>query len=182
MEFWKVLVLSGVALLFASGIYILVLSVLSPETLKRPGVRWYVTGKHPDPTPVDQRIMGGFAVAAAIALLLSTLGVVANAGLAILPLWGFAILLRSRLATPRACMVKLFATLRMYLAPMFLLYIAWRALNGDPEKSLRRGIPITPGEYQNEVAAAFAVAGLLLALIIRRHERRKSNRSGVDQA
>jgi hypothetical protein len=182
MEFWKALVLSGVALLFASGIYILVLSVLSPETLKRPGVRWCVTGRHPDPTPVDQRIMGGFAVAAAIALLLSTLGIVANAGLAILPLWGFAILLRSRLAKARACMVKLFATLRTYLAPIFLLYIAWRALNDDPEKSLSRGIPITPGEYQNEVAAAFAVAGLLLALIVRRYERRKSNRSGSDQA
>ena len=102
MEFWKVLLLSGVALLFASGVLVLVLSVLSPETLKRPGVRWYVTGNHPDPKPVDQRIAGGFAVAAAMALLLSTLGVVAYAGLAIFPLWVFAILLRARLAKARA--------------------------------------------------------------------------------
>ena len=89
-------------MLFASGLLILVLSAFSPETLKKPGVRWYVTGKHPDPTPVDQRIMGGFAVAAALALLFNTLGLVEYAGLAIGPLWVFAMLFRSRLAKARA--------------------------------------------------------------------------------
>ena len=81
-----------------------------------------------------------------------------------------------------ACMDKLFATLRTYLGPIVLLVIAERALNGDPERSLGKSFPITPGEYQNEIAAAFAVAGLLLALIIRRYERRKSNGSGSDRA
>ncbi len=79
-------------------------------------------------------------------------------------------------------MDRLFATLRTYLGPIVLLVIAESALNGDPEQSIGKGVPITPGEYQNEIAAAFAVAGLLLALIIRRYERRKSNGSGSDRA
>jgi hypothetical protein len=102
MEFWKVLVLSISAFLLASGVLILVLSVVSPETLKRPGIRWYVTGKHPDPTPMDQRIMGGFSVAAALALSSNALGLVAYAGLAIGPLWLLAVLFRARLARARA--------------------------------------------------------------------------------
>jgi hypothetical protein len=79
-------------------------------------------------------------------------------------------------------MDRLFATLRTYLGPIVLLVIAERALNGDPERSIGKSFPITPGDYQNEIAAAFAVAGLLLALIIRRYERRKPNGSGSDRA
>ena len=81
-----------------------------------------------------------------------------------------------------ACMDRLFATLRTYLGPIVLLVIAERTLNGDPERSIGKSFPITPGDYQNEIAAAFAVAGLLLALIIRRYERRKPNGSGSDRA
>ncbi len=81
-----------------------------------------------------------------------------------------------------ACMDKFLATLRTYLGPILLLVIAERALNGDPQRSIGKSVPITPGDYQNEIAAAFAAAGLLLALIIRRYERRKSSGSGSDRA
>ena len=102
MEIWKVLVLLISSVLLAAGVLILVLSVVSPELLKRRGVRWFVTGKHPNPTPLDQRIMGGFSVAGALALGFNALGLVAYAALAVVPLWLLAILFRARLAKARA--------------------------------------------------------------------------------
>jgi len=74
-------------------------------------------------------------------------------------------------------MDKLLATLRTYFIPLLLLGVALLTLSSDPKTPILKSVPIIPGPYQHEIATVFAVAGLLLALLIRRHKKRKAGPS-----
>ncbi len=63
-----------------------------------------------------------------------------------------------------------------YYLPILMLVIALLTLSGAPDEPILKSVPIVPGVYQHEIAAAFAVFGLLLAAIIFRHEKRKAAR------
>jgi hypothetical protein len=68
---------------------------------------------------------------------------------------------------------KFLKTISKYFVPILLLSIASLTLRQDPSEPILRSIPIIPGQYQNEIAAGFAVLGLLLGLIVFIYEKRK---------
>ena len=58
-----------------------------------------------------------------------------------------------------------------------MLSAALRTLVQDPDLPISANIPVVPGDHRYAIAAAFAGLGLVLALIIRIYEKRRTRQS-----
>jgi hypothetical protein len=74
-------------------------------------------------------------------------------------------------------MDRLMATAWKYFIPLLVLGISVLTLIGDPNKPILKSLPIVPGQYQHEIAAALAVAAALLAFLVYRHEKHRPSSS-----
>ena len=63
-----------------------------------------------------------------------------------------------------------------YAIPLTFFLLAHLTLISNPNQPLFTKLPITPGAYQNEVAALFFGIGLLLTVIIYKSKNRDEGR------